>query len=376
MASNMTFKANLNPQTDYGFELGSFDTENPKRWKINGVAGSPVEYITGTQTAATASWAGVTNDSTLVTGKMIAYKLPVASKATATLQLTFTNPPSGGATQTAAIPVYLNTTRVGTHYGAGSVVIMVYDGTNWRSTDYWDGNTNTLLRTYSSATDLDVPLIGQNSAASITATWSSYTATYKDWYGAIPNDDTKRAKINLSTGLIKAPGGIEVSTINGVTVGESPKFTDTDTKVTSVDNHYTPSATATAELTATLSGSAGSFATNTEYTVLTGVKAQRDAKGHITGLTYTAQKVKDTTVANTDTKQNIVLNTTTKAYVTGVTTATSNVQALTGIADTGVYLTATAGELSAVRHSYNVSGAEKAYTMYNNTTNAIDFVFA
>ena len=30
------------------------------------------------------------------------------------------------------------------------------------------------------------------------------------------------------------------------------------------------------------------------YTVLTGVKAQRDAKGHVTGITYTAQKIKDT----------------------------------------------------------------------------------
>ena len=33
---------------------------------------------------------------------------------------------------------------------------------------------------------------------------------------------------------------------------------------------------------------------DTEYTVLTGVNAQRDAKGHVTGLTYTAQKIKDT----------------------------------------------------------------------------------
>lgn len=67
-----------------------------------------------------------------------------------------------------------------------------------------------------------------------------------------------------------------------------------DTKVTSADNHYTPTANSTSELTATLSGTAGSFTTDTEYTVLTGVNAQRDAKGHVTGLTYTAQKVKDT----------------------------------------------------------------------------------
>ena len=70
--------------------------------------------------------------------------------------------------------------------------------------------------------------------------------------------------------------------------------TDTNTKVTSVGNHYAPSADTDEELTAALSGTAGAYALNTEYTVLTGVKAQRDAKGHVTGLTYTAQKVKDT----------------------------------------------------------------------------------
>lgn len=62
---------------------------------------------------------------------------------------------------------------------------------------------NTLSRVYASATDLDVPLIGQNSANSITATWNTYTNTFKDGYGAIPNNDEKRAKINLSSGMVK-----------------------------------------------------------------------------------------------------------------------------------------------------------------------------
>lgn len=79
----------------------------------------------------------------------------------------------------------------------------------------------------------------------------------------------------------------------------------TDTKVTSVGNHYTPSTDTSAELTASISDTAGAYAKDTEYTVVTGVKAQRDAKGHITGLTYTAQKIKDT---NTDTKVTSVDN--------------------------------------------------------------------
>ena len=79
---------------------------------------------------------------------------------------------------------------------------------------------------------------------------------------------------------------------------------------------------------------------------------------------------------NTDGNQNVVLATTSKAYLTGVTTTpTSTAQALTAVADTGVYLTTTAGEISAVRHSFNVSGTEKAYMVFNSTTDAIDFIF-
>lgn len=80
----------------------------------------------------------------------------------------------------------------------------------------------------------------------------------------------------------------------GKSVPSNAVFTDTDTKVTSVDNHYTPTADSASELTAAISGTAGAYVVNTQYTVLTGIKAQRDAAGHITGLTYTAQNVKDT----------------------------------------------------------------------------------
>ena len=98
-----------------------------------------------------------------------------------------------------------------------------------------------------------------------------------------------------TTGKVIKDSGFTIAT----SVPANAKFTDTDTKVTSVDNHYTPSANTNSELTASLSGTAGSYSLNTEYTVLTGVKAQRDAKGHVTGLTYTAQKIKDTNTTYT-----------------------------------------------------------------------------
>lgn len=96
-----------------------------------------VEYIVGTQTAATGSWKGVTQDATLKTGKTIAYKLPYAGSGNASLTLTLAT----GA-QTAAIPVYLNNTRVTTHYPAASVIKMTYDGSAWRSDYYSVSNTN------------------------------------------------------------------------------------------------------------------------------------------------------------------------------------------------------------------------------------------
>jgi hypothetical protein len=40
------------------------------------MAGNPVEYIVGTQTASTNLWTGNTADSALYDGKMILYVLP------------------------------------------------------------------------------------------------------------------------------------------------------------------------------------------------------------------------------------------------------------------------------------------------------------
>lgn len=75
---------------------------------------------------------------------------------------------------------------------------------------------------------------------------------------------------------------------------------------------------------------------------------------------------------NTDTTQNVTLGQTTKAYITGVsTTPTGTAQALTGIADTEVFLTTTAGQLNA--KSYKV--AEKATMQFNTTDNCVEFVF-
>ena len=80
-----------------------------------------VEYINGTQTAATGNWTGETADNELYEGKMIAYRLPFAGSGNATLNLTFANGTTSGAKN-----VYLSTsTRMTTHVGAGNTIILV-----------------------------------------------------------------------------------------------------------------------------------------------------------------------------------------------------------------------------------------------------------
>lgn len=322
--ANMHFKADLLPSTDLGYSLGSSD----ERWKINGLTGGPIEYIVDTKTGTSSAWTGVTKDSTLEVGKVIAFKVTNAPSGNASLQLTFTNPPEGGATATAAIPVYLNNTRVTTHYANGSVILMVYDGTNWCSTDYWNSNsrdagygkitpqqsdaetaitTNTtqlVAATYNEAMKVAagnkwVQFAGTNGAsgADVLTVGHSLSGVTAGNYG----DSTAQtpgygSTFNVPYISVDAAGHVTGISTHTVKI---PASDNTDTKVTTVGNHYTPSAETNSELTASLSGNAGAYTINTEYTVLTGVKAQRDSKGHVTGLTYTAQKIKDTNTTYT-----------------------------------------------------------------------------
>lgn len=170
-----------------------------------------------------ALWVYNLREHTLTDGMIIIVKIPVATTAYSAF-ISIDN----GATYK-PIVVSNSTARLTTHYSVGDILVLFYDadgscvtyamtGATATSTitggcwcvlsSYDSGNTNTLLRTYSSATNINVPLIGSSSANSTTAAWNTYTGTYKDWYGVIPNDDSKRAKINLSTGLVQIPGGI------------------------------------------------------------------------------------------------------------------------------------------------------------------------
>lgn len=105
---------------------------------IKQVIGHTIEYIVGTQTAATNNWTGVTEDSTLYVGKMIAYKLPFAGNSSAA-KLTLT---LADGTTTAAINLRRQNGNVTTHYPAGSVIFLTYDGTYWHTDGDYDSNSN------------------------------------------------------------------------------------------------------------------------------------------------------------------------------------------------------------------------------------------
>lgn len=84
-------------------------------------------------------------------------------------------------------------------------------------------------------------------------------------------------------------------------------------------------------------------------------------------------QINGSTPTLTDTKVTHTANASTKYYVTGSTSNSTNTGGDTF--DTGVYVTTNAGELSAVKHSFNVSGTEKAYLNFNSADSSLDLIF-
>ena len=125
--------------TYIGPELAKND--NNLNEKIDNALSMGTEYIVGTQTASTNAWTGNTQDSALYIGKSIAYKLPYAGTSTAaTLNLTLSN---GTTTGAKAIKMSNSTSsnnaslqNITTQYPANSIIHLVYDGTQWISSNY------------------------------------------------------------------------------------------------------------------------------------------------------------------------------------------------------------------------------------------------
>lgn len=115
------------------------------------------------------------------------------------------------------------------------------------------------------------------------------------------------------------------------------------------------------------SGTAGSITTasTSVYGVTKlqdGISSDSTVLAATANAAYTASKNSLHTLANN-----------TKFYITGCTSSATNTAG--DNFDQGIYATTIAGELSAVRYSFNISGTEKAYMTFNITAQSIDFIF-
>lgn len=106
---------------------------------------------------------------------------------------------------------------------------------------------------------------------------------------------------NVTTDSKTVTSGSTASRFYGLQIDKDNKgFVNvpwTDTKVTSVGNHYTPSTDANQELS--VDASASSSASWGSTSLVTGVNLQRDAKGHVTGVTVDSIKMPSNPDTNT-----------------------------------------------------------------------------
>lgn len=120
-------------------------------------------------------------------------------------------------------------------------MVMTWTGTDWRTNAYYDTNTNTLQRTYALASTTELPIVG--ASTSNAGAYTAFTSGSKDLYGVIPNDTTKVATINPSTGHITVPGGITATLTGNCTGTAGSVLWD---NVTSKPDTYAPKIGSTA----------------------------------------------------------------------------------------------------------------------------------
>lgn len=112
--------------------------------------------------------------------------------------------------------------------------------------------------------------------------------------------------------------------------------------VTAVENHYAPSADSASQLSVDASGGTATSSGATTQ-VVTGVNIQRDAKGHVTGVTVDSKGIKDTTYSAATTSANGLMSSSDKTKLDGIATgAEVNQNALAKITVGSTTLTSTA----------------------------------
>lgn len=134
-------------------DISAIKLPDTNTYNLKDAKKSGIYTVIGTQIDTTAAWTGNINIPELYDGLTIAYYLPRTSAANVTLNLTLE-----GGTTTGPIQVYITgVTRAGTHYAAGSTIILTYwsagsiliNGTastsaRWTGSDYSIANSNTI----------------------------------------------------------------------------------------------------------------------------------------------------------------------------------------------------------------------------------------
>ena len=184
--------------------------------KTNAISG--VYPVVGTQTAATGTWTGVINAPALYDGMIIAYYLPFAGSGSATLNLTL----SGGGTTGAINCYYQGNTRLTTHFGAGSTILLTYwsagaikVGATATTDNRWTAdtsyNTNTTYAVATTAANGLLSAADKIKLDSVAASANNYThPTYTSYASALRKFTTD------TSGHVSATAAVAKSDITGL----------------------------------------------------------------------------------------------------------------------------------------------------------------
>lgn len=174
--------------------------------------GTGFYYVVGTQTASTAAWTGKIPASKLHNGLTIAYYLPYASAASTSVTLNLTL--STGETTGAINVYYTGASRMTTHYGAGSTIILTYfeagaisvGGTattdaRWTHSDYNSNTDTNVTQSITTATQYRALMLGYN-----------YSTTPSDLTATVTNQVYASAKLYAqpSTGNLYMAGNCTI----------------------------------------------------------------------------------------------------------------------------------------------------------------------